>query len=132
MHRSSGRDKAWALGENFAHLSENGDVLPVPVGADFWSNEIDRLPAGRLVSIFDMSGNWDHWEMHPKGDEWIYLLSGALTLILQQPAGDLRQEVTAGQFAIIPRGIWHTADVRKAGKAIFITLGDETDHRPRG
>lgn len=40
-------------------------------------------------------------------------------------------QLHAGQAAINPRGVWHTADVHEPGSALFITPGRGTEHRPR-
>jgi quercetin dioxygenase-like cupin family protein len=37
----------------------------------------------------------------------------------------------AGQYAINPPGVWHTADVEGPSTAVFITAGEGTQHRPR-
>lgn len=36
-----------------------------------------------------------------------------------------------GEYAINPRGTWHTADVNGSATAIFITASMGTEHRPR-
>lgn len=129
-----GREKGegvWRLGESFAHLCEDGQTIPIPVGENFWSQDVGNLPAGRLVCLFEMTANWTVWEMHPNGDEWIYLMSGKVSFILDQQDGEQRQELQPGYFTIIPKGIWHNADVIEPGQAIFVTLGEGTKHRPR-
>lgn len=40
-------------------------------------------------------------------------------------------ECSAGDYAINPRGVWHTADVAGHATALFITAGVGTEHRPR-
>ncbi|MEM1102949.1 MAG: hypothetical protein AAGH48_02455 [Pseudomonadota bacterium] len=37
----------------------------------------------------------------------------------------------AGAFSIAPKGVWHTVDVLEKGRALFITAGAGTQHRPR-
>ena len=37
----------------------------------------------------------------------------------------------AGDYAVNPPGVWHTADVTGHATAIFITAGEGTQHRPR-
>jgi len=39
--------------------------------------------------------------------------------------------LAAGEYAINPPGVWHTADVTETATAIFITAGEGTQHRPR-
>jgi quercetin dioxygenase-like cupin family protein len=74
---------------------------------------------------------WTSWERHPAGDEVVVVLSGRQTLIQEIGAQHHRTELRAGQAAINPRGVWHTADVHEPGSALFITPGRGTEHRPR-
>jgi len=121
----------WRLGEAFAHLTAEGTVLPIPVGPDFWTQGVQSLPPGSLVSLMPCGSDWSHWEMHPAGDEFIFQLSGAVTLILEEKAGPHRLSLNTREFAIVPKGIWHTCDIREPGEALFITPGEGTGRRPR-
>lgn len=131
MSEKQNQPKPWALGETFAHLTEDGGVMPVPNGPDFWTSGVAALPPGRLISLMRSEGNWSSWEMHPNGDEWIYQLSGQMTLILDREDSTQEVPLPTGRFAIVPKGIWHTANVIEPGEALFITLGDGTQHRDR-
>lgn len=87
---------------------------------------------GRLVSEYLFTENWAGWECHPNGGEFVYCLSGKL--ILFQELSDGRVETTAlkaGEYAINPPGVWHTADIEGETRALFITAGEGTQHRPR-
>jgi hypothetical protein len=44
------------------------------------------------------------WEMHPSADEFLFLVSGAVCLILQEETSDRNVELGAGQATIVPRG----------------------------
>jgi hypothetical protein len=44
----------------------------------------DRKYPGRLVTVFEMAEDWTTWEMHPEGEELLVLLSGAMTLVLDE------------------------------------------------
>ncbi|MCH9694433.1 MAG: hypothetical protein K0U72_07985 [Gammaproteobacteria bacterium] len=35
----------------------------------------------------------------------------------------------AGEFVIVPKGVWHTARVRELARMLFITPGQETDNQ---
>jgi quercetin dioxygenase-like cupin family protein len=39
--------------------------------------------------------------------------------------------LAAGDYAINPPGVWHTADVASPATVLFITSGVGTQHRPR-
>jgi hypothetical protein len=87
---------------------------------------------GRLVSLFTFKEPWPTWEMHPKGCEVVLCVSGAMVLHQEHPDGT-RTEVSleAGQYAINPPGVWHTADIAESASGVFITSGDGTQIRPR-
>ena len=87
---------------------------------------------GRLVTAHTFTEDWTSWEMHPAGDEVVLCLTGEMTL--HQEFADGRSEavtISAGEYAINPPGVWHTADVVGHATALFITAGLGTQHRPR-
>lgn len=87
---------------------------------------------GRLVSLHTFHAPWDSWEMHPAGDELVVCIGGHIELIQQQDDGAERRIVLeAGDAAINPPGVWHTADVAAESTALFITAGAGTEVRPR-
>jgi len=87
---------------------------------------------GRLVSLFRFEESWTSWEMHPAGDEVVCCLEGHMTLHQQLPGGPTAShELGPGDYAINPRGVWHTADADGPVVALFITAGKDTTHRPR-
>jgi quercetin dioxygenase-like cupin family protein len=87
---------------------------------------------GRLVSLYTFDESWTSWEMHPAGAEVVVCTAGAITLIQQSPDGnESRMTLCAGDYAINPPGVWHTADISAAATALFITSGLRTEHRPR-
>ncbi|ESQ73880.1 cupin domain-containing protein [Asticcacaulis sp. AC402] len=119
------------LGKAFAHLLDDSGIMAVPVDDEFWTKGVAELPPGRLVSVFDNEADWTSWEMHPNGDELILVLSGRLVLILETANTRWNEMVQAGQFFIVPKGVWHTADVPEPGRALFVTPGEGTEHRER-
>ncbi|WP_448660055.1 cupin domain-containing protein [Sphingomonas sp. CJ99] len=89
---------------------------------------------GRLVLQYRFDTSWDSWEMHPAGAEVVLCVAGALTLVQEFPDGRTeRVTLSAGEFAINPPGVWHTADVAAGEEAdcVFITTGMGTEHRAR-
>jgi mannose-6-phosphate isomerase-like protein (cupin superfamily) len=88
-------------------------------------------PEARLVSMFSFSAPWDSWEMHPAGGELVICTAGTITL--HQEIGGKVETVTlaAGEAAINPPGVWHTADADGPCTAVFITAGMGTQVRPR-
>lgn len=87
---------------------------------------------GRLVSMHTFTESWDAWEMHPAGDELVICTAGRIVLHQEHGGGNRETLVLeAGQYAINPAGIWHTADVESDATAVFVTPGWDTQHRPR-
>jgi hypothetical protein len=87
---------------------------------------------GRLVAMHTFDAPWSSWEMHPVGAEVVLCTGGSITLLQQQADGTVTSvRLGAGQYAINPPGVWHTADVEGPSTAVFITAGEGTQHRPR-
>jgi mannose-6-phosphate isomerase-like protein (cupin superfamily) len=86
----------------------------------------------RLVSQWTFTPNWDSWEMHPHGEEVVLCTAGAI-MLHQQFADGSEAIVTLGpgDYAINPRGCWHTADIAGTATVVFITPGLGTEGRPR-
>jgi quercetin dioxygenase-like cupin family protein len=67
--------------------------------------------------------------MHPHGSELVYCVSGSLTLLQKAPGAAQKQvELMAGEAAINPPGVWHTAKVSEPVTVLFITAGEGTQH----
>jgi mannose-6-phosphate isomerase-like protein (cupin superfamily) len=69
-------------------------------------------------------------EVHPDGDELLYLISGAMSLRLEYPDGDIEVELHAGQAVVVPQGVWHKLSVREPGQLLHITPGPNGSARP--
>jgi quercetin dioxygenase-like cupin family protein len=119
------------------HLGLGARAVPQPefTGMEWYGAYVERTAAdgdeGRLVSLHSFSENWTSWEMHPAGDEAVICIAGEITLIQELPDGPRRIALRVGDYAINPRGVWHTADVGGPATALFITAGVGTEHRPR-
>lgn len=132
----TGKVAAHMAVETYVHLGPNGTSIPLEVTNRFWqdmaSGTFSDLGPGRLVSTYEFKESWTTWEKHPAGEEVVVLLAGAMDLVL---AADGREETVSldrpGQFLIVPRDVWHTADVPKGALALFITAGEGTQNRPR-
>lgn len=123
---------AFNLSSAFVHLADGGSATVIPVDASFWENVATCFEQGRMVSIIESSADWPNWEVHPDGEELIYLLSGRMTLVLDVPDGTLdRIVLKAGEATVVPRGVWHTADVSEPGQALYVTPGAGTQNRAR-
>lgn len=102
-----------------------------------WYGEYEKRHAddqaeGRLVSLFRFEESWTSWEMHPEGEEVVCVLQGHVILHQEFPDGTKQSvELGPGDYAINPRGAWHTADAAEPVVALFVTPGKGTTNRPR-
>lgn len=129
--------KRYALDRFPLHLGLGARAVPEPefTGMAWFANYVERHAAdgneGRLVSLYSFSESWTTWERHPEGDEAVICTAGEITLIQELPDGPQKVALRAGEYAVNPRGVWHTADVAGQATALFITSGRGTEHRPR-
>jgi mannose-6-phosphate isomerase-like protein (cupin superfamily) len=124
--------KGFDLATNYLVLADGPEAQRIEVGPDFWEKIAERTDlSGRLVGIFAYGADWTTWEVHPDGDEIVVLLSGAVDLVLDLPGGHRTVELRDRGAAIVPGGVWHTANVFGPSEALHITRGVGTDHRPR-
>ena len=86
---------------------------------------------GRLVTMHTFDAPWSGWEMHPLGHEVVVCTAGTITLIQEVAGAPVSITLCAGEYAVNPPGVWHTADVDAPATALFITAGLGTEHRPR-
>lgn len=128
------QDSPEDIQQTYLHVQDGGTTLPLPVSANFWQDlgggAYPQLEQGRLMSAYTFSEPWAVWERHLAGEELVLLLSGATTLVLQEPQGE--REVllqTVGAFVLVPKGVWHTARTSVATTLLFLTPGAGTEHR---
>lgn len=126
------------LSDTFLHLGLGATAVPQPPfnGMEWYegygARHGDDGAEGRLVSQHTFTEGWPSWEMHPKGEEVVICIDGAMDLTQEFPDGTRKtSSLVAGEFIINPRGVWHIADVEESATAIFITAGEGTEHRPR-
>jgi len=122
-------DSGFNLSTTFVHLAISGKARKVEVGPDFFSSFKSRedLQNGRLMGALNMSEGSSHWEMHPDGDEFLYLLSGSVNVELKDEKRCVRLSGMTG--CVVPCGTWHRTVVHQPSKMIFITPGKGTQHR---
>jgi Cupin domain len=128
------------LADEPLHLGLNATSTPKTKITDMsWYEQYSRDTAsdgneGRLVSLHEFTSSWDSWEMHPVGEEAVICTKGTITL-LQDVAGDETNVTTTvlheGEYAVNPKGTWHTANVVEPCTVLFITPGVGTQHKPR-
>lgn len=112
----------------YVHLADDGTATQLDA-AGFWDMP-DAAGDGWTVTEFTFTDDWPNWEMHPAGDEFVYLLAGAVDFLLEQD-GALRVVTLRGSAAlVVPRGAWHTAKVKAPSRMLFVTRGAGTEQRP--
>jgi len=125
----------------FLFFEDGGAIVPVEVTPTFWPELISgqttsaairriREHDGRLMIVVPQHAHATHWEMHPAGEELLYLLSGAVDVVMQEGGGDRVVELRPGTACIVPRGVWHRQIVHQPGELLAITYGKGTQHRP--
>lgn len=118
--------------KTYVQLTPSGAAEQVPGGERFWSlpeAEIDRFGRGWLITEYEFTSDWSNWEMHPEAEEFVYLLSGAAVLLLEQPAGLQEVRLSGRAAVVVPKGTWHTAKVSQPSRMLFVTMGHGTQHR---
>lgn len=119
------------------HLGLGARIVPQPefTGMEWYAAYAERNAAdgneGRLVSLYSFAESWTSWERHPHGEEAVICTAGEITLHQELPDGTRSVTLRAGEYAINPRGVWHTADVSGPATVLFITAGLGTENRPR-
>ena len=101
-------------------------------GDKFWSlpeDEMGKIGENWLITEFESTEDWKTWEMHPNGEEIVYLLSGAADLILEKDGIQQTCELRGKGLIIIERGTWHTAKIFEPSNLLVITCGKETQIR---
>lgn len=92
----------------------------------------DDLDESRIVAMYRFDEPWTSWEVHPSGEEVVCCIQGHMTLHQELPDSSKQShDLGPGDYAINPRGAWHTADTDEPVVALFITAGKGTENRPR-
>jgi mannose-6-phosphate isomerase-like protein (cupin superfamily) len=89
---------------------------------------LQRL-AGVTVNILEMKSDAPHnGEMHPDGDEVIYVLEGrfSVRLGLDNPT---YLEVAAGQGVVIPKGVWHKIHILAPCRLVTVVPGPGFEYK---
>jgi mannose-6-phosphate isomerase-like protein (cupin superfamily) len=115
-------------------LHPDGGVRTVDA-TEFWaaaSQGADPMEHGHeiLVSVFSYDRDWDTAEQHPVGDEPTLVVEGALTMLLDVDGLEQSCHVEAGTWCVVPAGVWHRALVHRPTRALHLTPGRGTRHRP--
>lgn len=97
--------EGFQLESKFIHLENNGNI-------------IDKINTGR-----------SHWEVHPDGDELLYLLSGSMDVVIESEGKNKVITLASFSSCIVPKETWHQTIAREPCSLPFITPGKDTQHR---
>ena len=92
----------------------------------------DPPPAvdGMTIGIARMSENSPHGgEMHPDGDEILYLISGHVNVVFEEESLD-DVDMRPGDGLIVPQGAWHRVDILEPSEIMYATPGPGGEYRP--
>ncbi len=87
---------------------------------------------GMTIGIARMSRNSPHGgEMHPDGDEVLYLISGRVRVVFELAAFE-DVDLLPGQGLVVPKGVWHRVDILEPCEIMYATPGPGGEYRPIG
>ncbi len=118
--------RTFDLSHSVLGLKRDGNASLVP-----WESGPPPRVDGFVIGAPFMTGDAPHGgEMHPDGDEVIFLISGRVDVVLEEDGVDNTVEVRPGQAVVVPRGVWHRVLVREPGQLLHITPGPRAEWRP--
>lgn len=85
---------------------------------------------GNMGNAEMFAGRWQgrsSWERHPNGDELVHILDGETTMTLLTDGAGEKHTLTAGQFIVVPAGVWHRFETPE-GVTVFAATPQPTDH----
>lgn len=111
-------------------LGPDGSGTAKPVGPRFYEEldtEFEHFRGHLLIMRYTFSEPWPTWEVHPAGDELVYLIEGDTDFVLRVGGADRRVRVDRpGSYVVVPRGTWHTAQPHAPTTMLFVTPGEGT------
>jgi mannose-6-phosphate isomerase-like protein (cupin superfamily) len=118
-------------------------IVPVDVARHVLDLHADRSVTPRLIKpgpperidgltigFVSVTGNAPHnGEVHPDGDEILYVISGRLRVIGESDP-DAALDLGPGDACIVRKGEWHRVLMVEPAQLIHMTPGPRGDHRP--
>lgn len=87
---------------------------------------------GVTIGMVTMTENSPHnGEMHPDGDETLYLVSGRVKVTLEYEQDEIIV-MKPGDGMIVPKGIWHRVDILEPSTIFYATPGPNGEYRALG
>ena len=111
-------------------LGPSGEGTNKVVTPNFYQEldeDFDSFHRHVLVQRFQFDEPWPTWEVHPEGDEFVYLLEGDTDFLLKIDGGERVVRVSQpGSYVVVPKGAWHTARPHAPTTMLFVTPGEGT------
>ncbi len=88
---------------------------------------------GVTIGVATMKESSPHGgEMHPDGDEVLYLISGRVRVTLERAPAEKVDELVMqpGDGLIVPKGVCHRVDVLEPCQIVYVTPGPRGEYRP--
>ncbi|MGH0029376.1 MAG: cupin domain-containing protein [Myxococcota bacterium] len=112
------------LTRTFLHVRDGGDLDPIEVGPGFFRESIAERTYDRVAGVFAFETGDDLHsslqEVHPQADELLFLLEGAIDVVIDGEDGRETVSLEAGHALVVPRGRWHHLIVRAPGRFFFL------------
>ena len=94
--------------------------------------DYNQFKGHTLMMTFAFEADWPTWEIHPNGDEFIYLLEGDTDLVLWVNGAEQVVRVNEpGSYIVVPKNTWHTARPHTFTRMLFVTPGEATRNAPQ-
>jgi uncharacterized RmlC-like cupin family protein len=108
----------------------------IGLSGDFAATKMPERPdppvlfSGVTFGVATMLENAPHGgEMHPDGDEVLYLISARVKIVfLDTDEDDI--EVGPGDGLVVPKGTWHRVDIIEPSQIVYLTPGPNNQFRP--
>ena len=114
----------------------DANIDTIGIGRDLFSELVPMqadppIPVdGMTIGIAEMSENSPHGgEMHPDGDEVLYLISGHVNVVFEDGAFE-EIDMQPGDGLVVPKGVWHRVDILSPSKIMYSTPGPGGEYRP--
>jgi mannose-6-phosphate isomerase-like protein (cupin superfamily) len=69
-------------------------------------------------------------EMHPDGDEILFLVSGTITVVLEDQEPPRELALGPGDAVVVPCGVWHRIRLHEPSRILHVTPGPGGEYRP--
>ncbi len=111
-------------------MGPNGVASPREVCSDFYA-ALDRdfasFAGHTLIAQHAFTKPWPSWEVHPAGDEFVFLVSGDIDFVVWQDGAESVLRLNQpGSYVVVPKAVWHTGRPRNPSTLLFVTPGEGT------